>query len=300
MDFASAWKSEFGGDLILRPTKSLADIRVAAVESIQDPEMIPIFMGGDGTLSESVQGISEHQNFKPIDRPVGLLPGGTGNSFLRDFGVTNYEEARDNLIGALRSGSAQKADLAVIKYQAYKPDRPDQPGASVRRITFNIFGVGIIADITEMAVKMRWMGAANYTVASLWKLLFHKPYHFELTIDGKREDLACNMISVHNSQYTGGAMHIAPAVRVNDGQLFYLVPRYKSRLTLFKKFPELFKGTHVDSDEMRTGFVKNIGIRHPAAVWMNVDGELERGWNPDLSIQPDYWKIYMMPERMLS
>ncbi|HQI21022.1 MAG TPA: diacylglycerol kinase family protein, partial [Leptospiraceae bacterium] len=270
-NFASVWKNEFGNDLILRPTRSLADIRVAALETIQDPEMVPIFMGGDGTLSESVQGIAEHQNFQPIDRPVGLLPGGTGNSFLRDFGVTNYEEARDNLIGALRSKSVQNADLAIIKYQAYKPERPDQPGSSVRRITFNIFGVGIIADITEMAVKMRWMGAANYTVASLWKIFSHNLYNFEITIDGKREDMACNMISVHNSQYTGGAMHIAPSVRVNDGQLFYLVPRYVGKLTLLKKFPELFKGTHVNSDQMRTGFVKNIGIRHAHPMWMNVD-----------------------------
>lgn len=299
-DFAGAWKREFGNDLTLRPTKSLADIRVAAVETVQDPENVPIFMGGDGTLSESVQGLAEHFDFKPLDRPVGLLPGGTGNSFLRDFLITDYETARDSLISALRSDSVQNSDLAVIKYQGLKMDREEQPGASVRRITFNIFGVGLIADITELAVQMRWMGAANYTVASLWKLLFHKPYSFEITIDGKRTDVSCNMITIHNSQFTGGSMHIAPAVRVNDGQLFYLVPMFKSRPTLFKKFPTIFKGSHLDSEEILTGFVKNIGIRHASPVWMNVDGELERGWNPDLSIQPNFWRIYLSKERLLA
>ena len=298
-DFSARWKQEFGTDLTLRPTTSLADIRVAARETTTDPDAVPIFMGGDGTLSESVQALAEESGFKSITRPVGLLPGGTGNSFLRDFGIITYEEARENLIKALQSDSVQNADLAIISYQAMKPDRPDQPGSTVRRITFNIFGVGIIGDITEMAVKMRWMGALNYTVASLWKILSHKLYRLELTIDGKREDVECNMITVHNSQYTGGAMHIAPSVRVNDGQLFYLVPAYRGRLNLLKKFPALFKGAHVESEEMRTGFVEKIGIRHPKPVVMNVDGELEKGWNPDLAIQPSFWKIYMAQERMI-
>ena len=67
---------------------------------------------------------------------------------------------------------------------------------------------------------MRKIGSANYTIASLIKLLSHKPYELKTVIDGGRL-LKCNMVTVSNStNLIEAKCKIAPHVRVNDGKLF--------------------------------------------------------------------------------
>lgn len=292
IDFAENWKRQVGTELRLRPTKSLADIRVAANETYNEKET-QIFMGGDGTLSESIQGISEKLNFKGLTKPVAFLPGGTGNSFLRDFEIKDYKTAREKFFAAFEKDLAVNIDSAIITYNKVNDDLSS--GNESRRIMFNIWGVGLISDITKLAIRMRKIGSANYTIASLIKLLSHKPYELKTVIDGVEELLKCNMVTVSNSQFTGGKMQIAPHVRVNDGKLFLISPMLHSRLGLFANFPKIFKGDHVNHPQIKTGFIKKIEISHNKPLIMNVDGELEEGYNPRMQIHPSYFKIYMTP-----
>ena len=77
--------------MLLRPTSSLSDLRIAVQETARYDRQI--FMGGDGTISHALQGLSEQSDFQPLARPVGLLPAGSGNSFLREFEIFDYETA---------------------------------------------------------------------------------------------------------------------------------------------------------------------------------------------------------------
>lgn len=290
VDFSQKWREMTGTEIRLRPTSSLADIRIAANETYNDKEL-QIFMGGDGTLSESIQGISEKFNFANLLKPVAFLPGGTGNSFLRDFEIKDYKTAREKFFSAFEKNSTINIDSAIITYNKVKSDL--SAGEESKRIMFNIWGVGLISDITKLAIRMRKIGSANYTIASLIKLLSHKPYELKTMIDGVEELLKCNMVTVSNSRFTGGKMQIAPHVRVNDGKLFLISPMLKSRLSLLSNFPKIFKGDHVNHPDIKTGFIKNIEIRHDEPLVMNVDGELEEGFNPRMQIHPSYFKLYM-------
>lgn len=301
-DFFQHWEDRTGTRLRLRPTRSLADIRVAAAE-IQEHEL-PIFMGGDGTLSESLQGLAETASFAPLSRPIGFLPGGTGNSFLRDFGITGYASARDALLGAIAGNQSLGVDVGMIEYSRVSPnakaadDEAPSGDQTVRRLSMNIFAVGLISDITALAIRMRALGSFNYTLASLIKLLFHRPYRYHLRVDGKSRDVDCNLVCVSNSRFTGGAMEIAPEVRVNDGRLFWLCPQIKGRLAAFGLFPSIFKGTHINHPQIETDFIRQLTIECETALLMNIDGELESGWNPTISVQPGYFQLYMDPERL--
>ena len=78
-DFAASYRKRFGSELTLRPTKSLDDLRQAARQTAGVFDL-QIIMGGDGTISEALQGLCELSDFQPLGRPVGLLPAGSGNS----------------------------------------------------------------------------------------------------------------------------------------------------------------------------------------------------------------------------
>ncbi len=296
LDFADAWKNKFDTELTLRPTRSREDIRVAAKET-RTPGRIQIFMGGDGTLSESIQGLAEDAGFKPLTDPIGLLPGGTGNSFLRDFGITDYESAKVALLEAVERRGVINVDAGIISYLECTREKPER-GRPTRRIMFNIWGIGLISNITVLAVKMRFLGSLNYTIAALAKIFTHRPDTLKVKIDGHAEELVCNLITVSNSRYTGGAMEIAPEIRVNDGKLFLVCPQISSRIQLLQTFPNIFKGGHVNNPSIRTQFIKEFAVTREDPFIMNVDGEVELGYDPTLKIHPGYFRVFMPPERL--
>ncbi|MDH5716395.1 MAG: diacylglycerol kinase family protein [Spirochaetia bacterium] len=284
-DFATTWQSKIGSNVIFRETKSLEDIQVAAKESLKK-ECIPVFLGGDGTFSECLQGLAESEKFKGIKIPVGLLSGGTGNSFLRDFNVVNFKTAKEKFIDAVLNNRIQKIDMGILKYKT-KDEK------IVQRIVFNIWSAGIIGKITELAIKMRFIGSFNYTAATIMQLLFHKPFDFEVTIDQKKENMRIDFVSVSNSRFTGGAMEMAPPVKINDGKLFYVIPRINSPLKLLTLFPKIFKGEHIKHKKVLSGFCKNLSIKYDKEMLMNIDGEIERGYNSEIKIMPKFWSLYI-------
>ena len=111
-------------------------------------------MGGDGTFSECLQGLAELHNFQPLPTPVGLLPGGSGNSFLRDFDAHTYEAARDSIFEAVENQETIPVDIGLCSYQEFNAQDPETPGKALQRLSFNIWGLGLIAEIAALAIKM--------------------------------------------------------------------------------------------------------------------------------------------------
>lgn len=283
-----------GEGLRLRATRSREDIRVAAREFEGGENEIRIFLGGDGTLSEGMQGLAEHRDFDLSgSAPVGFLPGGTGNSFLRDFGITSYEDGRDALLDALSRDESIPVDAAVITYREPDPQDPGKRGRECRRLMFNIFGAGLISDITHMAVRMRCLGPANYRVATLWKILTHRPFRWEATIDGEPTMLESNLVTVSNSQFTGGDMRIAPEVRVDDGKLFLVDVHTRHRFDLFRVFPRILRGDYEGEERVTTRFIERLSLEDPSPFLMNIDGELETGFSPRLEIRPSFFRLFL-------
>ncbi|HNI28319.1 MAG TPA: diacylglycerol kinase family protein, partial [Leptospiraceae bacterium] len=198
LDFRESWIQKFGADIKIRETKSKEDIGVSVKETFS-PDTVQIFLGGDGTVSECLQALSEMEKFEKISNPVGILPAGSGNSFLRDFDITDYISAKENLISALEKNESRDVDMALLNFR-------NSSGQESTRIMFNIFGVGVVPLIAELAMKMRFLGSFNYTAATLWKIFSHRKMKVDAVIDGKEEILESDFISICNSRYTGGAM----------------------------------------------------------------------------------------------
>jgi diacylglycerol kinase family enzyme len=55
-----------------------------------------VAVGGDGTLSEVTNGMLLRSDKKRL--PIGILPNGTGNDFLRNLETFTLEKALNNLV----------------------------------------------------------------------------------------------------------------------------------------------------------------------------------------------------------
>ena len=99
-------------------------------------------IGGDGTFHEIVNGMFNRMDKKKI--PIGIIPGGTGNSFMLDLGITDSNLAVDKiLMRKTRFIDVIKLDMEqTVKY------------------SINLVGWGMITDIGFTAENLRWMGNA--------------------------------------------------------------------------------------------------------------------------------------------
>lgn len=57
-----------------------------------------IVVGGDGTLNEVANGVFQQQKYLPEDITIGMIPVGTGNDWIKTFGIpNNYQSAIDKI-----------------------------------------------------------------------------------------------------------------------------------------------------------------------------------------------------------
>jgi YegS/Rv2252/BmrU family lipid kinase len=243
-----------------------ADIRVTerpghAVEIVRDTELDAydgvVAGGGDGTLFEVVNGYfgnrSEHRP------PLGVLPVGTGNAFARDIG--------------LRTGALQQAvDLIGDgHHRAIDVGRFTTGGDTFHYL--NILGLGFVSDVGALAHRLKLVGNLSYTVAVLLRIISLSSYQMTIEIDGttmERENIFCE---ISNTRYTSNFL-IAPAAVIDDGLLDVILLGKASRTRLLTCFPKVFKGTHVELDEVETFTARSIRIQTDEPKLLTPDGEV--------------------------
>ncbi|MEZ4254562.1 MAG: hypothetical protein R3A78_02460 [Polyangiales bacterium] len=83
------------------------------------------------------------------------------------------------------------------------------------------------------------------------------------------------LLSFCNSQYTGGAMHMAPGAEVDDGQLDVIHADAMGHAALLGAFPGLFRGAHVTRAGVHV--LRGTGVEFDAAAVARdvlIDGEI--------------------------
>ena len=116
------------------------------------------------------------------------------------------------------------------------PAEVRQRATGAGRITMNIWAVGLIPDITELAIRMRAIGSLNYSVASPDQAASGtNRSDCGVKVDGAEREVDCNFIWISNSRFTGGAMEIAaggpgerrsPVLSMSAGQRTSAVLRF--------------------------------------------------------------------------
>jgi YegS/Rv2252/BmrU family lipid kinase len=177
----------------------------ALAAQARDADLV-IALGGDGTLHEVLNGLFVEG--QPSRAALAVLPAGTGNSFLRDFGITEFEQA----LGRLLCGSERRVDVGRFTCST--------PEGTRTGVFISLIGVGFVAEVcTVVQRKYKGMGAASYVWGALATLAALRPWTVRLTLDGITEQKTLTMAALCNSRYTGGAMLAAPTASLEDGRL---------------------------------------------------------------------------------
>ena len=225
-------------------------------------------IGGDGTLNEVINGLLSRKD--RLKFPIGLITGGTGNSFMHDLDCLDPIEAANKIISDKRR---------FIDVFSCNTDGETFYG-------FNILGWGIPTDANILADKLRWMGPQRYNFASIIEVLRHKKRFARVIIDNNSIGADFAFIIGCNTIHTGKGMRMAPLARLNDGLIDLIIVRKVSRFKLLKLFPKVFSGKHIGDPGVDYRQVKQFKIMSEDKSQLNLDGEVLGSTPVEVKILP--------------
>lgn len=240
-----------------------------------------VSIGGDGTAFEVINGILQSGNHRQVS--FGILPLGTGNSFLRDFSIASWEEAAARIV----KGETQSADIGRVTVL----DRE-----SVEPIYFhNIVGMGLIAEACRLRhTRYPWMGIYAYHGAFFNLLFGMKTYAIRFQpINGETTSIQSPLLAICNSQYTGHNMRLSPQSNVQDGRMELLYARHLSSWELLKLFLRLPSGRHLNHPAVRMDVFQSLETQIEGIDYFMVDGEIMNGSRLQIEVLPGELPLYV-------
>ena len=213
-------------------------------------------IGGDGTMYELINGMLKRDDNHKI--PIGLITGGTGNSFMYDVDCLDPVDAAKRIV----QHKLRPLDIAKVNANGEL------------FYSFNIIGWGLATDAGKLAEKLRFLGGVRYDVASIIEVLKGKDRIATLTLE--KEVIKENFIFIIgcNTIHTGKAMKMAPMAQLNDGKIDLIIVRKTSRINLLKLFPKLFSGDHIKSPLVEYRQVESFSISLEETNDLTIDGEI--------------------------
>ncbi|WP_010096198.1 diacylglycerol/lipid kinase family protein [Ornithinibacillus scapharcae] len=222
-----------------------------------------IVIGGDGTIHEVMNGISD------VDIPISFIPGGSGNDFGRGSGIKGSPaEILKRIVH----------DEKGIPYWRgnYKLDN------STVRTFVNSIGLGFDAEIAQKANhsiykkffnKLR-LGNLSYVIAIIQVLFRFKPFRAEIELEHDKKVVSdCWMITVANHQYYGGGMKIIPTARIQPNYFPILIIQGISKWKILGLFLTVFTGKHITFKEVHLFQAKQVIIHTSQPITFQVDGQ---------------------------
>lgn len=236
-----------------------------------------VVAGGDGVISDALQALVG------TDIPLGIVPAGTGNDHAREFGLPTKDPA--GAADIVADGWTETIDLGRIR---------DRDG--IAKWFGTVVATGFDSLVSDRTNRMRWPhGRMRYNLAILAELSRLRPLPFRLMLDGgpgsSREiEADLTLAAVGNTRSYGGGMLICPNADHADGQLDITMVHSTSRTRLIRLLPMVFKGTHVDLDEVTTARARSVDIDSPGiSAW--ADGEYACQLPAEISAVPDALQI---------
>lgn len=261
-DYAARYLADQGLRVTFADTAHPHHATELAREAITDGCDIVVAMGGDGTLNEVAQAVTDSP------ATLGLIPCGSGNGLGRHLGLPNDGWRALEVLGR---GRVRTIDTGIANGLPF----------------FNVMGIGFDAEISSQFNRLAKRGFGSYVKTGLRTWAKYQPDHYAIRNGTTALDLSAFVIAVANSDQYGNNCFIAPGARVDDGLLNLTAVRPFGKLNLFPLALRLFRRRihHSPRVECLVGGHFEIQRSRPGPI--HTDGEVhETGARVEVSIKP--------------
>jgi YegS/Rv2252/BmrU family lipid kinase len=249
-------------------TRAPGDGARLAREAVRAGGTLVVAVGGDGTASEVIDGLSGVGRPRDPDPLFGFIPRGTGGDLRRTLGLP---QDLDEAARALAGRREIVCDLGRIEFAG-------QDGAVQVRHFANVAGCGVsgvVAREVNRGLKLGG-GKLSFMIASARALVGWRDQPIRWRADGGPwTEARVTSLSVCNGRYFGGGMQVAPDARIDDGLFDVVVWSGLGLSDFVTKKRMLYDGTHVtlpNTQVIRARTVEAEAVSG-APVLLDVDGE---------------------------
>jgi len=235
-------------DFRVERTRGLEDGVERALRAVEAGE-VPVVLSGDGLIG-AVGGA-----MASAETPLGIVPCGRGNDLARGLGIAaDPVEA----VATVLAGEARAIDVGEVNGKRF----------------LGIVSVGFDSECNRRANETKWLrGNFAYTYSTVRTLIGWRPARFTIRAGEESERFSGYFVSVANNRAYGGGMLIAPDAKIDDGEFDVVTIREHSRLRFVANLPRVFKGTHVEKDEVRVFRASQLELSASRPFPVYADGE---------------------------
>ena len=232
----------------VEPTRSAEHATELALRAADAGEL-PVVMSGDGLVGIVGGALAGG------DVPLGIFPAGRGNDLARVLDIpTDPAQA----VSVIASWHARTIDVGEANGQRF----------------LGIASVGFDSECNRIANETKLIkGRFVYAYSVPRALIACKPARFTLRIGEENMRFSGWSVAAANSSTFGGGMRVAPDASLDDGEFDIVMVGETGKLRYLSNLPKVFKGTHVDNEEVRIVRARSfeLSASRPFAVY--ADGE---------------------------
>lgn len=213
-----------------------------------------IIAGGDGTVSQMVQGLYNHK----IRKPLIILPIGTANEIAKNLG--NVAHTTD-ILSNLENLSERPVDLGVL----------NETDCFTFALTFGNF--------TEVTYKTpqnlkNWLGYRAYLIYGFLTFRRIHAYGLKVRIDDMLFSGSFVFGGITNSKSVGGIFHYDEnEIELSDGLFEVMLIRKPRNVSQIRQILKGMMSREYDNDMFVIRQCKEVEIQSDTLMSMNIDGE---------------------------
>ncbi len=262
------------------------------VKAINDGYRKIVAIGGDGTVNEIVNGIFIQKLVPTTDIALAVVPAGTGNDWVRMFGIPKtYSDA----VQAIVDKRTILQDVGLITFHETKVKHT--------RYVANAAGMGFDAMVNRRFNRLKdegRMGKWLYIRSTLKVLFAYKSKHFKIIVDGEQmfdDDVFSALVGI--GKYNGGGLMQTPNAIVDDGLFDITVIKRINPLSVIRHFRKLYNGKLYNYSKVIARQGKHINIETNPESPIEIDGEA-MGYSPfTFELVPQSIKVVVGPKYQL-
>jgi len=277
-EIAAAFERE-GLPIVFNFTRKAGDATAMTRRFLHAGYELIISVGGDGTAYEVVNGFFEHGRAINKDAAIAFISTGTGSDLVRTIGTPK------DFAGAVKhivKSPVRTIDLGRARYISNE-------GTEEISYFINVAGLGLDGDtVARVNRTSKVMGGfISFLWATIVSLLLYRNQPMTITVEDKLiYDGPVTVAVAGNGCYFGGGMKIAPAARMDDGQLDIVILHNLSKKELIFNLPGVYRGSHIDNPKIKFLRGRSLKIDSSGTALLNLDGEQPGKAPAEIEIMP--------------
>lgn len=242
-------------DADIYTTQGPGDGRQAAQKAGEEGYQAVVAAGGDGTISEVINGLIVASGDEAT-LPFGIFPIGTANDLSDNLGLSRE---LDVVAASFAVGHTRQIDAVRVNDHYF--------------VNNCALGMEPLVTVENTKIK-RLSGNARYVVALIRALIKLKAWQMRVTWDDGQYEGPVILLSVCNGARTGGLFYLAPDAKLDDGLIDMVLGPDMPRLTILTLLPRLLNGSHIHHPKVQYVHARRIHVESNPATPIHADGEL--------------------------